>query len=240
MNKCGLVRLKTYKLWLSGKGGNKKMTRDKLTEILESHKLWLSGKGGKMADLSGANLREANLSGADMSRADLRDASMRGAYLRGANLSRADLSGANLHGANLSMADLSGANLHGANLSRADLSGAKGLMQTTAFIAENFERTSDGYIAYKTFNSQYRAPDAWEIKHGSIIAETVNFDRCTECGSGINVAPLKWVQEHQKGEIWKVLIRWEWMCGVCIPYNTDGKIRCERVELVGIVGEGEQ
>ena len=176
------------------------MTRDKLTETLESHKLWLSGKGGKRADLRLANLLDADLSGA-----------------------------------NLSWADLSGANLSRANLSR-----AKGLLQSTAFIAENFERTSDGYIAYKTFNSQYRAPDAWEIKHGSIIEETVNFDRCTECGSGINVAPLKWVQEHQKGEIWKVLIRWEWMCGVCIPYNTDGKIRCERVELLGIVGEGEQ
>ena len=186
------------------------MTRDKLVEILKSHKLWLSGKGGKRADLHGEDLHVADLSRAD--------------------LSRANLSGADLSGADLSLAYLIGANM----------SCAKGLLQTTAFIAENFERTSDGYIAYKTFNSQYRAPDAWEIKHGSIIAETVNFDRCTECGSGINVAPLKWVQEHQKGEIWKVLIRWEWMCGVCIPYNTDGKIRCERVELVGIVGEAKR
>lgn len=38
-----------------------------------------------------------------------------------------------------------------------------------------------------------------------------------------------------KGDIWKVLIRWEWLCGVCVPYNSDGKIRCERVELVEIV-----
>ena len=211
------------------------MTRDKLTETLESHKLWLSGKGGKRADLRLANLLDADLSGANLSWADLSGANLSWAYLSGANLSWADLSGANLSRANLSRANLSRANLSGANLSR-----AKGLLQTTAFIAENFERTSDGYIAYKTFNSQYRAPDAWEIKHGSIIEETVNFDRCTECGSGINVAPLKWVQEHQKGEIWKVLIRWEWMCGVCIPYNTDGKIRCERVELVGIVGEDER
>ena len=209
------------------------MTRDKLTETLESHKLWLSGKGGERADLSGADLSEAELSGANLSGANLSRAD-----LRGANLSRADL-----RGVNLSEADLSGADLSGAELSGANLSGAKGLLQTADFMATNFERTPDGYIAYKTFNSLYslyRAPDAWEIKPGSIIEETVNFDRCTKCGSGINAAPLKWVRTHQSGEIWKVLIRWEWLCGVCIPYNTDGKIRCERVELVGIVGEAKR
>ena len=193
------------------------MTKDKLNEVLGSHRSWLSGAGGARANLRGANLRGANLIGADL----------RGANLHGANLIGADLSDANLIGADLSGADLSDANL----------SGAKGLLQTADFMATNFERTPDGYIAYKTFNSQYRAPDAWEIKPGSIIEETVNFDRCTGCGSGVNVAPLEWVRSHHKGDIWKVLIRWEWMCGACIPYNTDGKIRCERVELLGIVSE---
>ena len=61
---------------------------------------------------------EAN-SAADLSRADLRWADLSGAYL-----SEADLSGANLSGADLSGADLSGANLRWANLSGADLSGA--------------------------------------------------------------------------------------------------------------------
>ena len=186
------------------------MISDKLIEILKSHKLWLSGKGGKRASLIEANLREA----------DLREA--------------------NLREANLHKADLRGADLRWADLRGADLSGAKGLLQTTTFMATNFERTPDGYIAYKTFNSKYRAPDAWAIKPGSIIEETVNFDRCAECGSGINVAPIEWVQKNQKGEIWQVLIRWDWLCGVCIPYNTDGKIRCERVELVGIVGEAKR
>lgn len=27
----------------------------------------------------------------------------------------------------------------------------------------------------------------------------------------------------------------EWLPGVCVPYNTDGKIRCERVELLEVV-----
>ena len=56
-----------------------------------------------------AILKGANLSWADLSEANL----------RGANLSEADLSEANLRGANLRDANLSGANLSGANLSEA-------------------------------------------------------------------------------------------------------------------------
>lgn len=132
-------------------------------------------------------------------------------------------------------ADLSGANLSGANLSRADLSGAKGLLSTVNFLEAYFERTPDGYIAYKTFNAEYKAPDTWRIETGAIIKENVCFDRCLSCGCGINVAPLDWVRKNYEGDIWKVLIRWEWLCGVCVPYQSDGKIRCERVELIEVV-----
>ena len=137
-----------------------------------------------------------------------------------------------------SRADLSRANLSGAYLSGADLSRAKGLLSTVNFLEAHFERTADGYIAYKTFNSKYKAPDTWKIEAGSVIYENVNFDRCQECGCGVNVAPLDWVKRNYCGkgnDIWKVLIRWEWLCGVCVPYMSDGKIRCERVELQEIV-----
>ena len=154
-----------------------------------------------------------------------------------ANLSDANLSGANLSRANLSGANLSDANLSGANLSRADLSGAKGLLSTVNFLEAHFERTADGYIAYKTFNSVYHAPEKWKIEPGATIEENVNFTRAQECGCGINVAPLDWVKKSygKNSEIWKVLIRWEWLCGVCVPYMSDGKIRCERVELLEVV-----
>ena len=49
------------------------------------------------------------------------------------------------------------------------------------------------------------------------------------------MAPLDWVKRRNETGIWKVLIRWEWLPGVCVPYNTDGKIRCERVQLLEIV-----
>ena len=140
---------------------------------------------------------------------------------------------ANLGRANLSNANLIGANLIGANLRGANLSGAMGLLPAVNFLEAHFERTGAGYIAYKTFNVTYTAPTAWEIKGGAVISENVNFDRCTECGCGINVAPLEWVKSRYANvPIWKVLIRWEWLCGVCVPYMSDGKIRCERVELL--------
>ena len=194
------------------------MTKEKLVDILQKHKLWLEGKpAGERANLSCANLSSANL---------------RSANLSSANLSSAKLSCANLSYANLSSADLSSADLSSANLSSADLSQTKGLLSTVNFMEANFERVADGYIVYKTFGGQRQPPDTWKIKKGSIIEETVNFDRCIDCGSGINVAPLEWVKRNYPGEIWKVLIRWEWLCGVCVPYHTDGKIRCEKAELL--------
>ena len=223
------------------------MTSRQLDEILAAHKLYLAHeKGGSRANLSGANLRWANLSGANLRWADLSEANLSRADLSGANLSWADLSEANLSGANLSEANLSGANLREANLSGANLSGADlreanlsramGLLPTVNFLEAHFERTDAGYIAYKTFNVTYTAPAAWEIKGSTVISENVNFDRCSECGCGINVAPLEWVKRrYGNAPIWKVLIRWEWLCGVCAPYMSDGKIRCERVELLEVV-----
>ena len=79
------------------------MTPDEIKSVLDAHVLWKNKKkGGVRADLSGADLYGANLSGADLSRA----------YLYGANLSGADLSRAYLYGADLSRANLSGANLY--------------------------------------------------------------------------------------------------------------------------------
>ena len=238
--------LAAHKLWLDDKGGGIRAN--------------LRGADLRWANLSVADLSRANLSGADLSGANLSGANLRGADLRWANLSvanlsRADLSRADLSGAGLSGADLRWANLSGADLSRADLSGADlsradlrradlrwanlsgaDLMSSINFLEAHFERTTDGYIVYKCFGAQYKAPEKWEIKPGSVLEETVNPLRTCDCGSGINVAPLGWVRSHcNTRPIWKLLIRWEWLAGVVCPYNSDGKIRCERAELVEVV-----
>ena len=194
-------------------------------------------------DLSGANLSDANLSGADLRRADLRRADLRradlsGADLSDANLSDADLRRANLSGADLSGADLSDADLRRANLSDADLSQTTGLLDAINYLEAHFERNKDGYIVYKSFGVYYTSPEKWEIKPDSIIEEVCNTSRTDTCGSGINVAPLEWVRSDNHGRIYKLLIKYEWLAGVVVPFGTDGKIRCSRAQIIGPVEEG--
>ena len=135
----------------------------------------------------------------------------------------------------LSDADLSGADLRRADLSDADLSGSQGLLDAINYMEANFERTDEGYIVYKSFNENYSAPDSWKIEPGEIIEETVNCDSTTECGCGINVAPLELVRRNGRNQPYKLLIRWEWLPGVVVPYNTDGKIRCSKAQILEAV-----
>ena len=223
--------------------------REKFLELLKESKAkaaeYLSGADLSDADLSDANLSDAdlsdaNLSGADLSDADLRRADLRRANLSGANLRRADLrranlSDADLSDADLSDADLSDANLSGADLSDADLSGSQGLIDAINYMEAHFERTDEGYIVYKSFNSSYAAPDKWSIGLGEVIEEVANPDRTCECGCGINVAPLEWVKRDNCNQPFKLLIRWEWLPGVVVPYNTDGKIRCSKAQILEAV-----
>ena len=127
------------------------------------------------------------------------------------------------------------ADLSDADLRRADLSGAQGLLDAINYMEANFERTDYGYIVYKSFNENYTAPETWKIEPGEIIEETVNCDRMTECGCGINVAPLEWVRRNGRNQPYKLLIRWEWLPGVVVPYNTDGKIRCSKAQILEAV-----
>jgi len=230
-----------------------------IQEILKNHKLWLIGEGGHRADLSGANLSGADVSGANLSGANLYRADVSGADLSGADVSDADLSRANLYRANLSGADLSradvsdadlsranlsGANLSdadvsGANLSRANLSGVHGLLSPKAFLAD-FDRDADGaIICYKTLGGYYNVPDYWGIHPGAFITAVCNPNRTEGCGSGVNVATLEWVKMSKRGAdaIWECRILPEDFVGIVVPYNTDGKFRADRVQLIEIVAE---
>ncbi len=73
------------------------------------------------ADLRGALLARADLAYANLSMANLASADLRGALLLGTTLRQADLSGAHLQDADLSFVNLSGAELAGADLRGAKL-----------------------------------------------------------------------------------------------------------------------
>ncbi|WP_405659690.1 pentapeptide repeat-containing protein [Streptomyces sp. RK9] len=109
-------------------------------EVLDLHGLHLAGAQLRQADLTGANLRGTTLTGAYLTRATLTKAVLAGATLTGAHLARATLTKAELPGANLTKANVSGATLTeaylaGATLVQTNLSGAT-LFQTNLFGAD--------------------------------------------------------------------------------------------------------
>src|SRR3972149_3839634 len=186
------------------------------------------------ANLNGADLRDADLSGAYLSGADLSGADLRGANLSGAALSGADLRGAYLSGANLSGADLSGAYLRGANLSGANLSDAKGLLNSADWLGEHFCSDGDGLIVFKAIgNTDYDAPTYWRIEPGAVLEEIVNPDRYTPCACGVSFGTLDFIRaNYARSDHWHCRIRWLDLADVIVPYNTDGKARCARLEVI--------
>jgi hypothetical protein len=195
-----------------------------LKEVLRKHKMWLkNAEGGEKADLSWANLREANLKEANLTRADLTRAD-----LSWANLREANLSGANLREADLTRADLSWANLREANLS-----GAKGLKTAKEYISR-LEKTEGGIIVFKKIGeTNYKSPDNWIIEPGAFLEEVVNPLPTLDCSCGVNFGTEEWCRNnYPNADLWKCLIHWEDMADVVVPYNTDGKARCARLQLI--------
>ena len=228
------------------------LTKEELMEIINDHQKWLAGTGGVRADLSGADLSGVDLSNVNLSRANLCDVDLNSANLSNADLSNinlscaslsytilrnVNLSGACLRGATLNNAVLFGANMSGTDLgyvdlSEVDLSGIKGLLNPIEYLEKNFEKTKEGIIVYKSFGENYTPNSNWKIEEGSIIEEVVNPLPTVECGCGINVATKEWAERECNNQIWKCLIRWEWLVGVVVPYQTEGQIRASRVQLI--------
>ncbi len=163
----------------------------------------------------------------------LSSASLGGADLHDANLRYADLRDANLRDA-----DLRGANLGGADLRGADLSGAKGLLLSATWLAKHFKHDDKGYIVYRKEYGTYSAPEGWMFRPGAILTETVNPVRTCNCANGVSFATRKWIYDQygkDAAPIWKCRIVWKDLADVVVPYNTDGKARCARLQLIEIV-----
>ena len=237
----------------------KKLTKEELIDILEKHQHWLNqdcvGFSKMRADLSNTDLSGINFTtllperpdlrgidffNSDLSDSDLNFCDMRYTGLENVNFTNACLKHTDLNNAYCRNANFNNTNLSFTHLRGANLSGAKNLTSPIDYLKSNFEFTSDGVIVYKVFNENYLAPDYWKIEPGNIIEEVCDCDRSQLCGCGINVATLHFVLKWMQGcacTIWKLLIRWEWLPGVVVPYNTDGQIRCEKAEIVEIFAE---
>lgn len=194
-------------------------------------------EGAKLmnANLFGANLGGANLVGANLESANIESANLIGANLENANLIGANLKNAKLIGANLKNAKLVDAILIGANLLHANLSGVKFNFNPSEWMNENFEATAKGYIVYKVFGFFHGSPENWNVSEGSVIQETVNRNPTETCGCGVNFATLEWLMRQcvsDDYQVYKCLIPWDKSAGIVVPYNTDGKARCDYLEIL--------
>ena len=142
--------------------------------------------------------------------------------------------------ADLSSADLSFANLSSADLRFADLSQSKGLLKAREWIAENFKKTKNGFVVYKKIgNTSYTMPKSWNIKAKSFIEDIVNPNPTEDCGCGVNFGTRKWCENnYSEADLWECLILFEDAPDIVVPYNTDGKARCGRLQLVKMIKKG--
>ena len=214
-----------------------KISQEELNVILYKHKKWLNDEeNGERAILV-----FVDCSGLDFSYNDLSFISLNSCNLKGANLSNCNLTKANLFKANLIGADLTNTILKNAILEYTNLTNVKGSITTKDYMKKNFkfDKERNGYIVYKTFGSIYDPPKKWIIKENSIIEEDCNIDRRYDCGRGINCGNLDWIRnfnnKHKNLSIWKLLIKKEWLNGIIVPYITDGKIRCNKAQLLYII-----
>jgi uncharacterized protein YjbI with pentapeptide repeats len=122
--------------------------REHIKQLLKTNKC--PGCDLTYADLSGKNLKQADLTGANLNAANLHGAKLQGANLTGANLnlvdfSEAKLTGANLTGASLVLAWFNKARLDGANLTKAILDGQDKLSRAKSFEGATLPNGSTGF-----------------------------------------------------------------------------------------------
>ena len=151
------------------------------------------------------------------------------------DLSESNLSGSDLSGSDLSGSNLSGSNLRGSDLSESNLSGVKNPPKSSADYFAKLTRDDLGFIVFRSQPGEKSKPEHWKWESGLFLTETPNPCRTTMCGSGVNFSTLEWAKQNYQGPYWKCRIRFEDMADVVVPFHTDGKARCARLELLEIV-----
>ena len=227
-----------------------KLTEKRAKKVLENlivnHTKFLNEELDHPAEITGITVRGIELSDVDLSYCDIRNSTFidckftnvtfKGAHLQNNNFKDCMFYNSLVKSSRLRYSDFTEAKFFKlSNMIDVDLSGSTGLVSPIDFMEKNFEKTEEGYIAYKSFNTYYNSPKSWNLVPGEVIQETPNCNRFEQCGCGINVAPLSWmITDAESGdkEVWKVLIKFEWLPGIVVPYIGDGKVRCEKVKLI--------
>jgi len=190
------------------------------------------------------NFRESDLSNSTFVKSEIKDSSFYICNLSNINFRNLKFQFGKFVSSNLRNSKFIGAKFEkvyfdNSNLLYVDFSQSTGLISPIDYLKENFEWTDKGLIVYKIFDLYYSSP--WgDLKPGMIINEEVNHDRTLNCACGINVTNKQRLNNmlHRvllsklNGIVWECLIRNKWLPCVVVPYNTSGKIRAGRIELI--------
>lgn len=159
-------------------------------------------------------------------RTTLENCDIRDSDLEGANFYSCSLPEVSFPGSSLAQVRFSTCSLVNTNFSR-----SRGLLSASQWLFDNFDTDAEGVLIYKSMNAIYTKH--WSSPTpGAILTEAVNPDRTLECGCGVNFGTLEWVADNYPYNIWLCRIRWEWLADVCVPFGTDGKARCGKLELI--------
>ena len=157
---------------------------------------------------------------------------------KGIDFRFAKLNRAELNDAKLNDAELNGAELNHAELNGAELSGSIGLLNPAEWLSKNFSKNGAGFIVFKAIGgTYYTCPEKWEIEPQNYIEEEINFLRTNMCGCGVNFGTFEYVKKEfpDAEKIWRCLLHFKDLPLLCVPYNTDGKARCGRLQLLEII-----
>ncbi|MFM6503422.1 MAG: pentapeptide repeat-containing protein [Dolichospermum sp.] len=153
--------------WLEKANLNKvNLSNAKLHEVSFSNEMDKIGTFDRIlaTRLKAANLTEANLENANLKRADLRDAKLIRANLRGVDLTEADLRKARLTGANLSGADLRGCRIRGSNFADVDF-------RNTNLTGTKTKLTGVSTLRGAIYNDETKFPEGFNPKFSQMIHE---------------------------------------------------------------------
>ncbi len=132
-------------------------------------------------------------------------------------------------------ANLECENLYGANLKCANLDGARNLFyrpdleiikHCTGKIRAWKYVKSDGSNPYNQFSEKYEVGKTY-------TEDNFNADEFQNCGTGFNVATLRWCY-HDSGDAENQYLEIEFTAKdiVAIPYTTDGKFRVKKMKIL--------
>jgi len=136
---------------------------------------------GPGANLWGANLAAADLSGVNLWKANLANAILANSTLRGSNLAAANLTNTDLSGADLRFSNMKGAVLTGANVSDADM--------RRAIVGDSLR--SGGLRGFPTL------PQGYVLRNGYLIGPGVSLWRANLAGVDLSGVSLAYVNAQE-------------------------------------------